>query len=347
MRVLMTVALTILPFSPTDAAPKKDSTHIKTAPAPVHQIPETGVLDSTDLVGIARLQADTDQFSEEPTLKFVGRNFALSVDPKDVSTSYDRNSQRLTVSFTPPHGSLELAKDVKRNLYSGQNAFGAKATVIKATGDTFGVRFAGSRSARDFVSYSATMDGASARELSKAIRLRVSGQVTRAKRAETAVVTDLSAETPTVSSPIDKFVTQHLVCVSITSAEWIDARSGAIVGGGDIRVDDSIVDDCVSRMAEGDQRPKAIVGSKLWLQLATGSDRDSLLTEFARIRARDPDLFAGIVAYVARDANQSRLVIGPFRGPSEAQLFADDLKAVGVNAVPWSNSETDQIVPLQ
>ena len=39
-------------------------------------------------------------------------------------------------------------------------------------------------------------------------------------------------------------------------------------------------------------------------------------------------------------------MIGPFRGTSDAQIFAEDLESVGVNSFRWTNSESDQIVPL-
>jgi hypothetical protein len=39
-------------------------------------------------------------------------------------------------------------------------------------------------------------------------------------------------------------------------------------------------------------------------------------------------------------------VIGPFRGTSDAEIFAVDLGSVGVNAFRWTNSSSDQIVPL-
>jgi hypothetical protein len=41
-----------------------------------------------------------------------------------------------------------------------------------------------------------------------------------------------------------------------------------------------------------------------------------------------------------------RLVIGPFRGQSDAENFAEDLQTVGINAFKWSNSPADEIVPL-
>ena len=85
---------------------------------------------------------------------------------------------------------------------------------------------------------------------------------------------------------------------------------------------------------------------KIWLQLASGSNADALPTQFERIRSKDRELFNGITGYVAKSPNRVRLVIGPFRGQSDAENFAEDLQTVGVNAFKWSNSPADEIVPL-
>jgi Flp pilus assembly protein TadD len=85
---------------------------------------------------------------------------------------------------------------------------------------------------------------------------------------------------------------------------------------------------------------------KIWLQLASGSNADALPTQFERIRSKDRELFDGIAGYVAKSPNRVRLVIGPFRGQSDAETFAEDLQTVGVKAFKWSNSPSDEIVPL-
>ena len=54
----------------------------------------------------------------------------------------------------------------------------------------------------------------------------------------------------------------------------------------------------------------------------------------------------GIKGYIAKSSDRLRLVIGPFRGSSDAQIFAEDLNSVGVNSFRWTNSQADQIVPL-
>lgn len=93
--------------------------------------------------------------------------------------------------------------------------------------------------------------------------------------------------------------------------------------------------------------PKATTKpGKLWLQLASGPNAEALPSQFKRIKSRNRDLFDGISGYVARSPGRARLLIGPFRGPSDAETFAEDLQTVGVDAFSWTNSESDTIVPL-
>jgi len=85
---------------------------------------------------------------------------------------------------------------------------------------------------------------------------------------------------------------------------------------------------------------------KIWLQLASGQDVDALTNRFQRMKRENPDVFAGIKPYVARSGDRARLLVGPFRGASDAQIFGDDLKTIGVDAFRFTNSQTDRIAPL-
>jgi Flp pilus assembly protein TadD len=85
---------------------------------------------------------------------------------------------------------------------------------------------------------------------------------------------------------------------------------------------------------------------KIWLQLASGSNPSALPDQFRRLKSRNKDLFDGISGYVAKGGDRARLVIGPFRGASDAETFAEDLHTVGIDSFSWTNSESDQIVPL-
>jgi len=85
---------------------------------------------------------------------------------------------------------------------------------------------------------------------------------------------------------------------------------------------------------------------KVWLQLASGQNAGALPGEFKRMKSRNEDLFDGIKGYLAQSTDRARLVIGPFRGSSDARIFAEDLQSVGIAAFSWTNSDSDRIVPL-
>ena len=92
--------------------------------------------------------------------------------------------------------------------------------------------------------------------------------------------------------------------------------------------------------------PAAMFHSKVWLQLASGQNVDGLASQFRRMKDRNPDIFQGIPGYVARSADRARLIIGPFRGDSDAVTLAEDLETVGIDAFKFTNSESDRIAPL-
>jgi Flp pilus assembly protein TadD len=94
------------------------------------------------------------------------------------------------------------------------------------------------------------------------------------------------------------------------------------------------------------QRTAAVEGSKVWLQVASGHNEKALSVDFERMKRDNADLFKGITAHVAEGSDRARLLVGPFRGPSDAKIFADDLHSIGVNAFRWNNSDSDRIVPL-
>jgi len=85
---------------------------------------------------------------------------------------------------------------------------------------------------------------------------------------------------------------------------------------------------------------------KIWLQLASGPNAAALKGQFQQIKSRNEDLFDGIPGYVAESPDRARLVVGPFRTASDAETFAQDLETVHIDAFRWTNSPSDQIVPL-
>jgi hypothetical protein len=94
------------------------------------------------------------------------------------------------------------------------------------------------------------------------------------------------------------------------------------------------------------QRTVALFQPKLWLQLSSSPNVDVLASRFKHYRAQNPDVFHGIKPYVARSGDGVRLIVGPFRGPSDAAVFAEDLEAIGIDAYKFTDSPSDRIAPL-
>ena len=94
------------------------------------------------------------------------------------------------------------------------------------------------------------------------------------------------------------------------------------------------------------QRSAPAPDDRIWLQLASSSDTGALSGKFTRLKAQYVDLFDGITGYLAESTGRSRLVIGPFRGASDARIFASDLRTIGVDAFRWTNSDSERIVPV-
>jgi Flp pilus assembly protein TadD len=95
-------------------------------------------------------------------------------------------------------------------------------------------------------------------------------------------------------------------------------------------------------------RSDAVSGGsrKLWIQLASGPNANELSDQFDRMRKRNRDLFEGINGYVAEEPGRARLLIGPFRNNEEANIFADDLASVRIEAFTWASKPGQPIRKL-
>jgi hypothetical protein len=77
--------------------------------------------------------------------------------------------------------------------------------------------------------------------------------------------------------------------------------------------------------------------AKIWLQLASGANAAALPAQFQRLKLRHEELFEGISGYVADGPDRARLLIGPFKSSRDAEIFAQDLATVRVDAFSWTN----------
>ncbi len=82
-------------------------------------------------------------------------------------------------------------------------------------------------------------------------------------------------------------------------------------------------------------KPKEAV-SQLYVQLASGANADRMGTEFARIKARKPGLFAGRNARVTRGKDLFRLVIGPFKTKEDSSDFVNLLSKAGIDGFSYT-----------
>ena len=89
--------------------------------------------------------------------------------------------------------------------------------------------------------------------------------------------------------------------------------------------------DQVSTAAQQAEKPR------IWLQLASGSNAGALPEQFKRLKSRHKDLFEGISGYVADGPGRARLLIGPFKSTRDADVFAEDLASVDVDAFSWTS----------
>ena len=55
------------------------------------------------------------------------------------------------------------------------------------------------------------------------------------------------------------------------------------------------------------------------------------------MKKRNRDLFEGVDGYIVEEPGRARLLIGPFRNNEEANIFADDLASVHIEAFTWTN----------
>jgi cell division septation protein DedD len=75
---------------------------------------------------------------------------------------------------------------------------------------------------------------------------------------------------------------------------------------------------------------------KVWLQLASGDNAEALPSQFQRLKSRNRDLLDGISGYIAQEASKVRLLIGPFKNRSDAEIFAEGLESARVDAFSWT-----------
>jgi Flp pilus assembly protein TadD len=86
---------------------------------------------------------------------------------------------------------------------------------------------------------------------------------------------------------------------------------------------------------------------RIWVQLGGKPDEAALRAEFQRLKGRAPDLLGDKSAWTApAGAASSRLLVGPFKTPEDADLFVGLLEDQGLRATAWTSQEGQEIVKL-
>ena len=85
---------------------------------------------------------------------------------------------------------------------------------------------------------------------------------------------------------------------------------------------------------------------RVWLQLASAASATALADQFRRIKSRHNDILEGIGGYVAEEPGKARLLIGPFKSASDANIFAEDLESVRVDAFSWTSAAGQSVRKL-
>ena len=85
---------------------------------------------------------------------------------------------------------------------------------------------------------------------------------------------------------------------------------------------------------------------RVWVQLASGPNPTALPEQFRRIRSKSREFFEGMSGYVAQSPDRSRLLIGPFKSVSDANIIVDDLESVRIDAFSWTSQPGQTIRKL-
>ena len=76
--------------------------------------------------------------------------------------------------------------------------------------------------------------------------------------------------------------------------------------------------------------------SQFYVQLASGAHADRMRTEFARIKAKKPGLFAGRNVQVTNGKDLFRLVVGPFKTRDDSGAFVNLLAKAGIDGFSYT-----------
>ncbi len=90
-------------------------------------------------------------------------------------------------------------------------------------------------------------------------------------------------------------------------------------------------------------RPAATVPSaspkRIWVQLASGTDEAALASQFARIAAREPEMFRTIRPFVSEVDGRTKLLVGPFKNGEDSEIFIQNLEDSRIDGFSWTSPQ--------
>jgi SPOR domain len=86
--------------------------------------------------------------------------------------------------------------------------------------------------------------------------------------------------------------------------------------------------------------------ARVWVQIATGANKSGLPITWKRIRETAPDALKGAAAWYAPFKSTNRLLVGPYKGQSEARSLVNKLSAKGLATTTYTSDAGQEISRL-
>lgn len=85
--------------------------------------------------------------------------------------------------------------------------------------------------------------------------------------------------------------------------------------------------------------PAVLAPRRVWVQLGSSTSEAGLSSQFARIAARDPEMFAGIKPWVSEVDGRTKLLVGPFKNVTDSETFVENLGQTRIDGFSWTSPE--------
>jgi hypothetical protein len=94
------------------------------------------------------------------------------------------------------------------------------------------------------------------------------------------------------------------------------------------------------------RRVAALSPPRIWVQIATGSNRGGLSTTVKKLREQAPDALKGLSAASVPYRATNRVLVGPFKSQAEARATVNKLAKQGVSATTFTSDAGQDVAKL-